>query len=153
VVAQDFGGRGRPGVVPQGAMASPPPPSAPPPAAMRVRAEAATAVTGAAGVTESRRSRQQQDALQLEDVVVTGTAGQEAVRRVGARTFYQRGSVWTDAEITDTTAVPETEVEFGSEEFYALMRRIPALAQYFAQGEEVDVIHEGRRYRVRARRG
>lgn len=142
VVAQDFGGRARPG----GAMPPPPPMMAPTP-------QSATVVTGAAGVTESRRSRQQQDALRVEELVVTGTAGQEAVRRVGARTFYQRGTVWTDAEITDTTRVPETEVEFGSEEFYALMRRIPVLAQYFAQGEEVDVIHEGRRYRVRARRG
>jgi hypothetical protein len=112
------------------------------------------AVTGAAGVTESRRSRAQQDALQLEDLVVTSAAGQtEAVRRVGARTFYQRGSVWQDAEISDSTRLPETEVEFASDEYYALLRRIPALAQYFAQGEEVDVIHEGRRYRVRARRG
>ncbi|HEX6042721.1 hypothetical protein, partial [Longimicrobium sp.] len=84
--------------------------------------------------------------------VVTGTS-QEAVRRVGARTFYQRGAVWTDAEISDSTRVPTTEVDFASEEYYALIRRIPALAQYFAQGEEVDVIHDGRRYRVRARRG
>ena len=134
-----------PGVVPQGARRRRHRPPRP-----RRRPDASRAP---AGVTESRRSRQQQDAMHLEDVVVTGTAGQEAVRRVGARTFYQRGTVWTDAEITDTTAVPETEVEFGSEEYYSLMRRIPALAQYFAQGEEVDVIHEGRRYRVRARRG
>jgi Ca-activated chloride channel family protein len=143
-VAQDFGGRPRPGM-----------PAPPPPPAMRVRPEAATAVTGAGAVNESRRSRQQQDALRLdEDVVVTGQAGAgDVVRRVGARTFYQRGTVWTDAEISDSTRVPETEVEFASEEYYALIRRIPALAQYFAQGEEVDVIHEGRRYRVRARRG
>jgi Ca-activated chloride channel family protein len=143
-VAQDLGGRPRPG--------RPAPP--PPPSAMRVRPQAATAVTGAGAVNESRRSREQQDALRLEDVVVTGAPGSpEVVRRVGARTFYQRGTVWTDAEISDSTRVPETEVEFASEEYYALIRRIPVLAQYFAQGEEVDVIHEGRRYRVRARRG
>ena len=82
-----------------------------------------------------------------------GYTSQQAMRRVGARTLYQRGSVWTDSEITDQTRLPETEVEFGSDEYYDLIRRIPVLAQYFAQGEEVDVIHDGRRYRVRAHRG
>jgi Ca-activated chloride channel family protein len=145
VQPQDFGGRGRVGGRPQRMSPPPPPPAMAPQAA-------ATAVTGAGAVNESRRSRAQQDALQLEDVVVTGTA-RETVRRVGARTFYQRGSVWTDAEITDTTRLPTTEVDFGTDAYYALIRRIPALAQYFAQGEEVDVVHQGHRYRVRARRG
>lgn len=142
VAAQGFS-RPRPGA---------PPPPPPPPSPMASRAEAATVVTGASAVNESRRSRARQDALQLEDVVVTGTE-REVVRQVGARTFYQRGTVWQDAEITDATRLPTTEVDFDSDEYYALIRRIPALAQYFAQGEEVDVIHEGRRYRVRARRG
>ena len=146
--AQDFGGAGRPagamqGRVPGARVQSAP--SAPPPP---------VTVTGAGAVNESRRSRAQQDALQLEDVVVTGSSGaSEAVARVGARTFYQRGAVWQDAEISDSTSLPLTEVEFASEEYYTLIRRIPVLAQYFAQGEEVDVIHERRRYRVRARRG
>lgn len=147
-VAQDRGGGRSPADVIQGRVAGASvqsSPSAPPPP---------VSVTGAGAVNESRRSRAQQDALQLEDVVVAGTSGGgEVVRRVGARTFYQRGTVWQDAEISDSTRLPETEVEFASEEYYALIRRIPVLAQYFAQGEEVDVIHDGRRYRVRARRG
>ncbi|HEX6909403.1 MAG TPA: VIT and VWA domain-containing protein [Longimicrobium sp.] len=152
-LAQDLGGRRPPVDAVQGRVSGAMPPSAPPPPAMMApRPEAATVVTGAAGVTESRRSRAQQDALTLESSAVTGTS-QEAVRRVGARTFYQRGSVWTDAEIRDDTRLPTTEVDFGTEEYYALLRRVPALAQYFAQGEEVDVIHDGRRYRVRAARG
>lgn len=118
-------------------------PAPPPPPAMTV--------TGAGAVGESRLSRARQDALQVESA--EGYAGREAMRQVGARTFYQRGTVWVDAEISDSTRVPTTEVEFASEEYYALIRRIPVLAQYFAQGEEVDVIHEGRQYRVRARRG
>ncbi|HVH13631.1 MAG TPA: hypothetical protein VM759_11290, partial [Longimicrobium sp.] len=118
-------------------------PAPPPPPVMTV--------TGAGAVGESRLSRARQDALQME--YVAADAGRQAMRQVGARTFYQRGTVWVDAEISDSTRVPTTEVEFASEEYYALIRRIPVLAQYFAQGEEVDVIHEGRQYRVRARRG
>jgi len=139
--AQDFGRTRREGAMHR---VSPPPPPSP---------MAATVVTGAVGVSESRRSRAQQDALQVEELVVGGQGQASTARRVGARMFYQRGGVWTDAEITDTTRIPETEVEFGSEAYYALIRRIPALAQYFAQGEEVDAIHDGHRYRVRARRG
>jgi Ca-activated chloride channel homolog len=143
--AQDFSGP-RPATRPRvnGAPPPPPPPGAP-------RPEAATVVTGATGVAESRRSRAQQDALQLDELVVTGHGQAETARRVGARMFYQRAGVWTDAEITDQTRLPLTEVDFGSDEYYALIRRVPALAAYFAQGEQVDVIHEGRRYRVRAR--
>jgi Ca-activated chloride channel family protein len=142
-VAQDFSGTGRPGGVAQGRVSAPPPPPSP---------QSATVVTGAVGVNESRRSRMQQDALQLEELAVAGEGRTETARRVGSRMFYQRGGVWQDAEITDSTRVPQTEVEFASEEYYALIRRVPALAQYFAQGEEVDVIHEGRRYRVRSTR-
>ena len=147
---QDAGGvRPRPRPRPTHAQGAPPPP--PPPAPMRMDP---SVVTGAAAVSESRLARERQDALVVEDVAVAGAgAGEETVRRVGARTLYQRAGVWTDSEISDSTRVPTTEVEFGTEEYFALIRRIPALAAYFAQGEEVDVIHDGRRYRVRGRRG
>jgi Ca-activated chloride channel homolog len=151
--AEDFSGQGRPGVVsapvgartrpsrPQAGNAPPPPPSpmAPPPPPM--------VVTGQGAVSESRLSRERQDALRLEDVAVTGAS---TVQRVGTRTFYLRGGVWTDSEIRDDTRLPETAVTFGSDEYFALIRRIPALAPYVALGEQVAVIHDGRIYRIRA---
>jgi Ca-activated chloride channel homolog len=120
----------------------PPPPAAP----MSGRA-AAEATTGRVAVEESRRTRQQQDALSLADVAVTGSAG--AVQRAGTRTFTLRDGVWTDTEIGRGGPLPQTEVAFGSEEYYALLGRVPALAQYFALGERVAVVHDGRVYRVR----
>lgn len=137
--AQDLSGRrvqrrpsgARPGARPA-APAAPPPP---------------TAVTGQSAVSESRLSRERQEAMSLEDVVVTGAS---TVQRVGSRTFYLRDGVWTDAEIRDDTRLPETTVTFGSDEYFALIRRIPALAPYLGLGEQVAVVHEGRIYRVRA---
>lgn len=120
-------------------------PAAPP----MMRGRAADATTGQVAVEQSRRSRDQQEALTLESVVVTGAGAEAGVQRVGARTFYLRDGVWTDAEIGRGRPLPETEVAFGSEEYYALLRRIPALAQFFALGEKVAVVHEGRVYRVR----
>jgi Ca-activated chloride channel family protein len=72
------------------------------------------------------------------------------VQRVGDKTFYLREGVWTDAEIRADTRLPETTVTFGSDEYYALLGRVPALGRYFALGEQVAVIVDGRLYRVRA---
>jgi Ca-activated chloride channel family protein len=114
------------------------PPAPPPPPSV---------VTGQGAVAESRLSRDRQEALTLDDAVVTG---ESTVQRVGTRTFYLRGGVWTDSEIRADTRLPETAVTFGSDEYFALIRRIPALAQYMGLGEQVAVLHEGRIYRVRA---
>jgi Ca-activated chloride channel family protein len=137
-------GGGRPPVVIRGSSR----PGAPPPAP-QLRREAATATTGAVAVEESRRTRAQQDALTLEGVVVAGGGYGEGVQRVGPRTFHLRDGAWTDAEIGRGRPLPETVVAFGSEEYHALLRRVPALARYFALGERVAVVHEGRVYRVR----
>lgn len=132
-----------------------PPPAPPPPPALRVDPAAAPAGAGAraesgrAAVEMSRETRQRQEALTLDEVVVTGAAA-DVIRHVGGRTFYLRDGVWTDSELTAGTRLPETIVAFGSDEYLALIRRIPALGQYFALGEQVAVIHEGRVYRVRA---
>ncbi|HEX6372242.1 MAG TPA: hypothetical protein VF006_25210, partial [Longimicrobium sp.] len=119
-------------------MAPPPPPPPPPPPTM---------VTGQGAVSESRLSRERQDALTLEQGYVTG---ESTVQRVGTRTFYLRAGVWTDSEINADTRLPETAVAFGSDEYFALIRRVPALAPYLALGEQVAVIHDGRIYRIQA---
>jgi Ca-activated chloride channel family protein len=153
--AEDFAGQGVPGVVsapadggrtrrdrpqprPQAGNAPPPPMAPPPPPSV---------VTGAGAVSESRLSRERQDALTLDELVVTS---ESTVQRVGTRTFYLRGGVWTDSEIREDTRLPETTVTFGSDEYFALIRRVPALAPYMGLGEQVAVIHEGRIYRIRA---
>ena len=106
-------------------------------------------VTGRGAVAASRAAREMQEAVSLEGIVVNSAAA-ASVQRVGDKTFLLREGVWTDTEITADTRLPETTVTFGSDEYYALLRQVPALARYFALGERVAVIHEGRLYRVRA---
>jgi Ca-activated chloride channel family protein len=154
VNAEDFSGQGVQGVVaapvdararPQGSRTrpntagAPPPPMAPPPPP--------SVVTGAGAVSESRRNRQRQEALTLDEAVVTA---ESTVQRVGSRTFYLRDGVWTDAEIRPDTRLPETAVTFGTDAYFELIRRVPALAPFLALSEQVAVIHEGRIYRIRA---
>ena len=129
---RDFSVRGQPGGVAT--------PSAPPPPAA-VRAE-----TGEAAVAQSRSARRMQDAVSLDAVAPTGAA----VQTVGGRTFRLIDGVWTDTEIRAGERTSETVVTFGSDAYFDLLRRVPALARYFALGEQVAVLHEGRVYRSRA---
>lgn len=140
--AQDLSGRGVAGGVARGNRSPPPPSPVSAPAAPE-----AVAVTGQAGVAQARASRAQQDAVSL-----SADAASEAVRRVDARTFYRRGEVWQDAELRPDSRLPVTEVEFGTDAYFDLLRRVPSLARPFALGEQVDVVHEGRVYRVRSAR-
>ncbi|HWT01315.1 MAG TPA: VIT and VWA domain-containing protein [Pyrinomonadaceae bacterium] len=111
-----------------------------------VREEAAKARTGAVAVRQSKRDRAQQEAVSIagEDEGATSSAA----RNVGNKTFYLRDGVWTDAEFKPEASKPETKLTFGSDEYFALLKRIPRLAEFFSLGERVVVVYEGRVYRV-----
>ncbi|MDB4951058.1 MAG: Vault protein inter-alpha-trypsin domain protein [Gemmatimonadetes bacterium] len=118
--------------------APPPPPSSPAP---NVSLEAVVTTSGQAAVQQSRRDRAQQDAVTVDSVAAAG------VRRVGEKTFYLRGGVWTDADLRADAGLPVTEVRFGSDAYFALLQRAPRLARWFALGERVAVVMDGRVYR------
>lgn len=112
----------------------------PPPPPMVYTQEA----SGKDAVAQSRSSREMQDVVTLGGAVATAS-----VQQVGDKTFYLREGVWTDAEIRADAHLPETSVTFGSDAYYALLGRVPALGRYFALGQQVAVILDGRLYRVR----
>lgn len=115
---------------------------APPPPAPK---EAAKATTGEYAVRESKRARAQQDATRAdEDDRVTSAA----VSKVGDKTFYMRDGIWVDSEFKAEAKLPETVLEFGGDEYFALIKREPQLARFFALGERVVVVYKGRVYRV-----
>lgn len=102
------------------------------------------AKTGAVAVQQSKRAQTQQQA----DKVNKETSSQ-AVQNVKNKTFYaQTDGAWQDSEYRADAKLPETTVTFGSEEYFALVKAKPELAQYFALGETVTVVYEGRVYRV-----
>jgi hypothetical protein len=73
-----------------------------------------------------------------------------AVRTVGGKTFYLRDSIWIDAEFKAEARLPETTIKFGSDEYFVLLKQKRRLAEFFALGERVIVVFEGRVYRVTA---
>ncbi|HET9785781.1 MAG TPA: hypothetical protein VFP47_01540, partial [Pyrinomonadaceae bacterium] len=59
-------------------------------------------------------------------------------------------AVWTDAEFKADSRLPETSVTFGGDEYFALLKQNPKLGAYFALGERLILVFEGRVYRVSA---
>jgi Ca-activated chloride channel family protein len=108
-----------------------------------LKAGDASAITGAAGVFQSKRSRAQQDVIRVEQEQPS-----TVMRTAGGKTFYLRDGVWTDSEFKAGGTLPETVVKFGSDEYFALLKQKPQLATYFSLGEKVIVILDGRVYRV-----
>ena len=115
-------------------------PAAPPPK------EAAKAKVGELAVRQSKRDRAQQEAVR-EELDTTSSA----VRKVGDKTFYLRDDVWTDSEFKPGAKLPETALEFGGDEYFALIQREPQLARFFSLGERVVVVYKGRVYRITSR--
>ncbi|HEX8285105.1 MAG TPA: VIT and VWA domain-containing protein [Pyrinomonadaceae bacterium] len=109
--------------------------------------EAAKAKTGQVAVQQSKRDRAQQEVVRVE-----ADASTAAVRKVGEKTFYLRDDVWVDSEFKPESKLPETALEFGAEEYFALIKREPQLARFFSLGERVVVLYKGRVYRVGSRR-
>jgi len=117
--------------------------NAPPPAPKA--AADARATTGAVAVQQSKRAREQQEAMRVDK-----DSPSSAVRTAGGKTFYLREGVWTDSEFKAGTNLPETVLKFGSDDYFALLRQKPRLAEFFSLGERVVVVFEGRIYRVNA---
>jgi Ca-activated chloride channel homolog len=108
-------------------------------------------ITGQGAVTASKDAKEKQ-----ETVTVTGDSdnealkvdGQTVVRKVGVKTFYLENGVWIDSEFKEEAKSPETRLQFASNEYFELVAKEKALAQFFALGEQVVVVWKGRVYRI-----
>lgn len=71
-------------------------------------------------------------------------------KTVGEKTFYKRGAVWTDAdaEAEEAQASPRRTVKARGEEYFQLLAKMPALARWFALGDDVTVLWRGTVYKV-----
>jgi Ca-activated chloride channel family protein len=112
--------------------------------------EAAKATTGAMAVQESKVERARQNAMTIDgedDSLRVETGAQ----KVGDKTFYLRDGAWVDSEFKPEAKLPETALDFGSDEYFALIKREPQLARFFSLGERVVVVYKGKVYRVNSK--
>jgi len=103
--------------------------------------------SGADAVALSKKARSQKEEIRVnekdDELVATG-----AVKKIGTKTFYLQNGVWTDAEITENSTLPETRLKFASDQYFDFIAKEPDLARFFALGEEVAVVWKGKVYRI-----
>lgn len=64
------------------------------------------------------------------------------------KNFLNQSGNWIDAEYKKEKNLPEVNLKFASEEYFALVNKEPEIAQYFAIGEQVTVVWKGTVYNV-----
>ena len=67
----------------------------------------------------------------------------QVVRLVGSKTFLLQDGVWIDTTF-DPSRMSTTQVGFGSDEYFDLLAARPEWGAYFALGERVIFVAEGR---------
>ena len=106
--------------------------------------ERAAAPSGESAVLQSRAEKElkQSDSVVMFDQYLTG------VRTVEGKTFMLKDGVWIDTEFKENDARPRVTLKFGSDEFFSLLGKEPAIAEYFALGQKVIVVFKGKVYQV-----
>ncbi|HKP68651.1 MAG TPA: VIT and VWA domain-containing protein [Pyrinomonadaceae bacterium] len=103
------------------------------------------------------RQSVQQNAMQENSFLIDGVAAKDKqiiVRNsaqnqfVASKNFFNQSNVWVDADFKPELKQKEVNLKFGSDEYFAVLNRERALAQYFALGEEVVVVWNNQVYRV-----
>jgi Ca-activated chloride channel family protein len=105
------------------------------------------AVTGRSAVEASKKVQALQQTVEVtsagEVLIETGT-----VKKIGAKTFYLENDVWIDSEFKEDAKFKEIKITFASNEFFDLIAKEKALAQFFSLGEQVVVVWKGSVYRI-----
>lgn len=69
-------------------------------------------------------------------------------RFVAGKSFYQNGAQWVDAEAQQLKDAKPVKLQFGSADYFALLTRHPAAAQWLALGKSVQFVLNGALYEV-----
>lgn len=103
--------------------------------------------SGQGAVLASKDAKEKKAAVSVveDDEVIRANFN---LRKVGVKTFYLENGVWVDSEFKEEAKLPEVKLQFASSEFFALISKEKALAQYFALGEKVLVVWNGKVYRI-----
>jgi len=97
------------------------------------------------------RDSKEKEELRKADKIRIGNkdeAANSTMRQVAGKTFYLRDGIWTDSEFKADAKLPEVSLEFASEGYFKLINQLPKLADYFALGQRVVVVWQGKIYRV-----
>jgi Ca-activated chloride channel homolog len=103
------------------------------------------AVSGKPAVEQSKRRSRLKDA---DKVIRASASSVSTMRQIAGKTFYLINDVWTDSLFKEDIKLPVVRLKFGEDEYFNLIGREPKLADFFALGQHVVVVWEGKVYRV-----
>lgn len=110
--------------------------------------------SGAGAVALSTQQNTMQMNVQVTAVEEKSDRDQVVLRNsmnnqfVANKNFINQSSVWVDSEFSETSKLPETQLKFASDEYFALVTREPELARYLSLGEQVVIVWRGKVYRI-----
>jgi Ca-activated chloride channel family protein len=87
---------------------------------------------------------------QAQTVAETRSGGSQAqdpgrqFKTVQGRTFYSSDGVWIDASVQEAAKLPVARIAFASDDYFALLKKQPELAQVLALGRQVRFVANGR---------
>ncbi len=67
---------------------------------------------------------------------------------VANKNFFNQSGNWIDADYKKEKNLPEVNLKFASEEYFALVKKEPEIAKYLAIGEKVTVVWKGTVYNI-----
>ncbi|HLF00539.1 MAG TPA: hypothetical protein VI547_01090, partial [Anaerolineales bacterium] len=109
-----------------------------------LKLEAPAAASGGGAVDASVYQQGMESAETVENPVDEFA---QTVKIVGPRTFLNVDGVWTDTQF-DSDTLTTTKVQFGGDDYFALLDARPELGSAFALGARVIVIADGVAYEV-----
>ncbi len=77
----------------------------------------------------------------------SGEILQPQIKYVGDKTFFLQGEVWIDSQF-DASSMTAVEIGFGTDVYYQLLTARPGWGKYFALGEQVIFVVDGKAYQV-----
>jgi len=107
-------------------------------------APAAQAAEGAVAVARSKVDQE----MKMAEIAPSDEASFASMKTAAGKTFTLKDGVWVDTEYKADVSLPKVTLKFGSDEFFDLINKKPALAEFFSLGAKVIVIFEGKVYQV-----
>jgi len=106
---------------------------------------AAPGLGGGVGAAPIQAAQDQQQLRAAESAVAPQGDLAAQIRAVGAKAFVLRHGVWTDTQY-DPSKMSTIKIGFGSDDYFKLLAARPEWGAFFALGERVIVLLDGKAY-------
>ncbi|MFN0121952.1 MAG: VIT domain-containing protein [Blastocatellia bacterium] len=109
-------------------------------------ANAPPPTSGSVAVQNSKQNVSLQKAEQVSQAPINNAQSQR--QNVAGKNFTQQNNIWVDDESQNAKNLKEVKIKFGSDEYFALLKNEPELANYLALGQQVTVVWKGQLYQI-----